>query len=417
MDRAFFIKVVGAIGASGIVLPSPFSFTSGAEASDDWKKIRQHFSFPDDYIYLNTAGVGAVPVFVRQAVMERWNETEIYPKPGHDHAEWMGIKKEIAHLTGVVDPEYIALTNSATEGINIVLNGISVKEGDEIITSTHEHPALHVPLINLAKRKRLKIRYFEPDLQRTEGNVDRIIQLMSHSTRLVFISMVTCTTGQLLPVRDIILAAHSRGIPVALDGAQTAGQIELNLEEVGVDFFTSGGQKWLLGPKRTGFLYVNPGSINLIQPTTVGAYSEASYSPTASELVWAQGATRFEYATQNESLFEGLRRSVSFLNQLSMSDVVTHNRSLSNALIAYLTQNDHYRLFSPLEVESQTSIISFGHREIPFQDLAAQLMKRKIRVRVVTEGGMQAVRVAFHLYNSMEDVQHLIGGLQEISQT
>lgn len=428
MERAFFIKGLAALGAAGMGLDQLGISQSRATVAgtgqmelrtyqDDWEKLKKHFSLPNGYRYFNTAGIGAVPIRVREEVDQYWTDSEVHPRPGHDEGNWLSVKKILAQCIGVGENhDHIALTNSATEGINIILNGLDWKEGDEIITSTHEHPALHVPLINIAQRKGLVIRTFEPDLDHGLNNSRRIFELASSRTRLVFISLVTCTTGQWLPVDEIVTEAHKRGILVALDGAQATGTRPLNLLDWKVDFYTSGGQKWLLGPKRTGLLFINPKSLHMIRPTTVGAYSEEMYDISKTSLAWAAGAGRFEYATQNDSNFFGLRKSVEFLLQLGLQQIQDHNESLAEQFMDGLKLIPNATVFSPGEKAYRTSIISFGLKHMDFKDLASELSRLSFRVRVVTEAGLGAVRVAIHLYNSSQEIEDLIQAVDTLSR-
>lgn len=418
MERSFFLKTLGAIGAAGWMASAtartrqPVSPTA---QDPDWKRIRDYFSYPRDYYYFNTAGIGAVPVFVRELTAAHWEETEVYPKPGHNQEDWKAVKSELARLAGVQDSAQVALTNSATEGINIILNGMDWEAGDEIITSSHEHPALHVPLIQLARRRGVVVRSFQPDMVSSGENVSRIRQLVNSRTRLIFMSMVTCTTGQLFPIDEIISLAHKQGVAVALDGAQATGQVPLKLSESNVDFYTTGGQKWLLGPKRTGFLYLHPQWTDRLRPTTVGAYSEQAYNLDDMSLSWADGASRFEYATQNESLFAGLKASAAFMNRLEVDEIAAHNRRMAESFVELVLSMPSFRLCSPKEANCRTSIISISHEHKNFRQLADEFMKRRCRVRVVFEGGMEAVRFSFHLYNGESDLEYLAAVMREIA--
>ena len=418
MNRAFFLNSLAALSAAGLVIPE--AFASNPESSlgePDWDELRKHFSLPAGYRYFNTGGIGAVPIKIRQDVAAYWDQTEIHPKPGHSDAEWKKLKKLISDSCGAEGlADYFALTNSATEGINIILNGLSWKSEDEIITSTQEHPALHAPLINITQRFGVKVKVFEPDIDQGLNNVKRIMDLCTKRTRLIFISMVTCTSGQLFPVDEIINEAHKRGILVALDGAQITGTRQLHLKDMDVDFYTTGGQKWLLGPKRTGFLYVKPEKLDMLQPTTVGAYSEKTYDIKKGEIAWSPGAGRFEYATQNESLYHGLAKSFEFLNKLGFDKIQSHNESLSEHLYENLKSIDESYTISPKEKVYRTSMISIGLRTVKYQDLASELFSRSFRVRVVFEGGVEGVRISSHIYNSMDEIDALLEALKEISK-
>ncbi|MCK5820353.1 MAG: aminotransferase class V-fold PLP-dependent enzyme [Bacteroidales bacterium] len=423
MDRSFFIKSIAALSAAGLSAPGMTARSVGYNSvqdaftgagQEDWDYLRKHFSLPEDYRYFNTAGIGAVPISVREQVARYWDDTEIHPKPGHNHKAWQSVKLAVSDSIGG-KPSNIALTNSATEGINIILNGFPWKAGDEIICSTHEHPALHAPLINISQQKGVKLRIFEPDLVDGLNNISRIFNLASPKTRLIFVSIVTCTTGQRLPIEEIVDEAHRRGILVAIDGAQCTGSRALDIADWDVDFYASGGQKWLLGPKRTGLLYLKEEHLDLIRPTTVGAYSEQGYDVFKNEIAWASDATRYEYATQNDSLFSGLKKSISFLSELGFDNIRSHNEELAEKLYQGLSENEDVYLISPEQREFRTSIISFGLSSMNYLDLAKKLGIAGFRVRVVFEAGLQAVRVSIHIYNSDEEIDALIEAVNYLS--
>ena len=428
MERSFFLKSIAALSgvgilglktAEGFVKAGPDHFFHALRSDQDiaWDILRSNFSLPADYRYFNTAGIGAVPEFVRQYVMKYWNDSEVHPAPGHNDKVWVNVKKSIANAVGLKDNyNGIALTNSTTAGINILLNGIDFKKGDQIITSTHEHPALHAPLINLVQRKSLIVRTFEPDLEVGLNNVKRIFDLAGSRTRLIFISLITCTTGQLLPVREIIEEAHKRNILVALDGAQSTGNSIIELQDLDVDFYTSGGQKWLLGPKRTAFLYVKPSLLDLVRPTTVGAYSEASYSIKDLSITWAHDATRYEYATQNDSLFFGLGKSIGFLSNLGWDNIVKHDRLLAERFYEGLKAIHGVKVISPNEYKYRTPIISFSIDGLNFKNVANELVRRGFRVRMVHEAGLEAVRASFHVYNNESEIDAMLEAIVDISQ-
>ncbi len=426
MNRSFFLRSLAAISGSGLVLngfaesmtqivPGYADEPSDAAGDADWGLIRRHFSLPENYRYFNTAGIGAVPTPVRQAVMAYWNNTEIYPAPGHNLVHWNGIKKELLPLIGGGgDVSCMSLTNSTTEGINIILNGLNLKTGDEIITSSHEHPALHAPLINLAQRKGLGLKVFDPDLTEANQNLERIESLISSKTKLIFVSLVTCTTGQLLPAKQLSDLAHQHGVLLALDGAQSTGHVELNLLDWGIDFYTSGGQKWLLGPKRTGFLYVRDESLELLRPTTVGAYSEAGYAINDQSISWAEGGTRFEYATQNDSLFEGLKRSVEMIKRIGLVDVYRHGYHLSEHFYQALLDIPQIRILSSAKKACRTAILTFGSKQYDCDTLASKLRVLGFRLRVVKEAQVNGVRASFHIYNDLSEVDALLAAIQEL---
>jgi selenocysteine lyase/cysteine desulfurase len=295
MNRNRFLQSLGlvsgglALNSTGSVLASPSDFKEALAGipvgNDFWERVRGQFIYPSDFIYFNTGGIGAAPKAVLSMVENTMRQQEISPRPGHDMDEWMQIKTTCTPLFGPSClPDELALTSTATEGINIILNGLMLRPGDEIITTTHEHVALNLPLLNHRKLNGAVIRTFEPDLKDGSNNINLVRKLITPKTRLIFISHVTCTTGQVLPVDGIGQLARDNNILFAVDGAQSAGNMPIDLKASRIDFFACCGHKWLLGPKRTGLLYVQHDRLPILHPTLVGAYSDESHDMATGEV-------------------------------------------------------------------------------------------------------------------------------------
>ena len=140
-------------------------------------------------------------------------------------------------------PEQVALTSSTTQGIGLVTAGLDWAAGDEVITTTEEHPGLTSPLDVLARRFGIEVRAVE---------AERVLDAISPATRMVAVSHVLWTTGRVLDMAAISARAHEVGAWLLVDGAQGAGNIEVDPAALGVDFYAFSGQKWLLGPEGSG---------------------------------------------------------------------------------------------------------------------------------------------------------------------
>lgn len=424
MNRNRFIRSIGLISGglalhpAGPVFSSPDEFSialAGArDEKDFWKKIREQFIYPDDYIYFNTGGIGAAPLAVLDMVNDTMRQLEKSPRPGHDEKDWIAIKESCAPFFGPgCEHAELALTNTATEGINIILNGLQLKPGDEVITSSHEHVAMEVPLLNHRNINGIVIRTFEPDRNSGANNVNRVRELITGNTRLIFHSHITCTTGQLLPVAEIGKMAHERNILYAVDGAQAAGTMPLDLKALNIDFYACCGHKWMLGPKRTGLLYVRKDKLPLLHPTTVGAYSNLSHDLLKGELKLRETAGKFEYGTQNESLFRGLQTAAQFMLAIGLPRIREHNRGLAELFCQGLSKIPGTEILSPSEEQYRTSMITFRLKNKDYQETANYLTgEKRIRVRVVPEAGINAVRASFHVYNQAFEVERILDELR-----
>ena len=384
-----------------------------------WYVVRNQFLLPDDYAYMNTGGLGASPYVVLENVQHGMHELEIKPRPGHSIERWNHLKKKCAALFGKgVSYKEIALTNSTTEGNNIVINGLPLKRGDEIITSTHEHAGLNIPLLNKVKRDDVVLKTFEPDMEDGLNNVNRIEELITESTRLIFISHITCTTGQLFPVTEIASLAKEKGIWFALDGAQVVGHMPIDVKEYGCDFYATSGHKWMLGPKRTGIFYVKEEELQNLVPTTVGAYSDDGYDLEERTLTYDPTAERYEYATQNEPLVHGLDPAIDFLNTLGMDRIWDHNRQLAEHLYHGLMEIDGVEVLSPREEEYRTGMLTFRMTDYDYGDVAYKHMKEEnIRARGVAEADLNGIRLSMHLYNSMEEVNRALNVVRRLAES
>jgi cysteine desulfurase/selenocysteine lyase len=420
MNRTRFLRSLGlfsggltlASGAGAFGSPGEFSHALRMTSGEDefWQKIRDQFIYPKDYIYLNTGGIGAAPETVLEMVKKAMIDVEQYPKPGHDEKEWLEIKKTCSALFGPgVEPEELALTNTATEGLNIILNGLMLKPGDEVITTTHEHVALNLPLLNLQRLNGIKIRTFEPDRVVGANNVSLIGNLINSRTRLIILSHITCTAGQVLPVAGIGQLAKERGILFAVDGAQATGTMPLDLKGSGIDFYATCGHKWMLGPKRTGLLYVAKEKLPLLEPVTVGAYSDLNHDLATGVLTFRDTAGKFEYGTQNESLFRGLHTAAQFLLAIGTDKIHVHNRGLAEKFYSGLKTISGVEILSPEEEQYRSSMITFRLEGRAGQETANILTgQKRIRVRVVNEAGLNAVRASFHVYNQEFEVERVL---------
>jgi selenocysteine lyase/cysteine desulfurase len=425
MKRRSFLQRVGALSGGLLAVGGPTGAAqapagvSGLPAKGSpgyWPAVRALFPLPPGFAYLNTAGLASSPLPVTSVVKAWMDREEANPAPGHNEADWARIRAACASFLGPsCHGDEMALLSTATEAINVALNAMPFTAGDEVITSTHEHPALVIPLLHKMKTHGVVIRTFEPDLDAAQGNVDRIAALLTPRSRLIFISQVTCTTGQVMPVRAIGQLAASRGVTFALDGAQSWAQFPFDVASSGAHYFAASGHKWLLGPKRTGILWVRHDRIAESTPTVVGAYSESSSSLSDRSLVLRPTAQRFEFGTQNDALIYGVEAAAQFIHGLGLEAVWSHNQGLAEHLVAGLARITGVRVLSPRDAADRSAIISFAVNERDNRQVTAELMRKRLRVRSVTEAGLDAVRASFHVCNDAEDVERLLAALRELT--
>ncbi len=424
MKRRLFLQSSAVLaGLSAFGKPEPASGWTTLEKMSDaatipdetfWKFIRQQFLMPEDFAYFNTGGLGSSPAIVLQEVYNEMRHREINPSPSIDMEKWQSSKKKMADFIGAAAEE-IAFTNSATDGNNIILNGLPLNKGDEIITSTHEHAGLEIPLLNLIRRAGVVVKTFQPDFKNGLGNLERIDELITRKTRLIFISHFTCTTGQRFPAKEISDLAHSKKLWVAYDGAQTVGNMPINVKEVECDFYAACCHKWMLGPKRTGFLYIRQSLLDTLKAINVGAYSTSDSNLLENIYIPYPTAQRYEFATQNDALYAGLGAAMDFLNKIGSARIWTHNKSLAELFVTELQKFPNIQILSPEEEKFRTSLITFAVKDKDFREVGATLTNDRYRVRIVPESNVHGVRVSMHLYNNQTEVEQLIQKIKALA--
>ena len=381
-----------------------------------WLLVRDQFPLTRERTYLNTGGLGASPYVVIDAVVSKMNELERISETGHSEQLWASVKQKAATLLGC-EAEELAYTRNATEGINIVCNGLPLKRGDEVITTTHEHVGNAVPWLARQKRDGIAIKLFEPSAKSARGNFDRIERLISKRTRVISVPHATTTTGQVLPVKEIAALAKAKNLWFFIDGAQTAGMLNFNLHEIGCDAYATSGHKWMLGPKGTGLLYVRKDRFDAIQALEVGAYSDKSHDLQTGELTLHSSAQRYEYGTVSTPIFVGLGAAIDFLMEIGMDNVWARDAALSTALLNGLQEIPPVEILSPLNQTERSAMITFKMKNIEYLKLQSFLAeKHKLRTRGVGEGGVNALRISWHVYNSFEEVNRVLEGVKEAAK-
>jgi len=203
------------------------------------------------FAYLNAGTLGPLSRPTLAAIEERLRFDQEHGRGGHDW--FMSVlelrtrgREQIADLVGTT-PGQVALTSSTTDGCNIVLSGLELGPDDEVVTTNSEHPGLLLPL----HVSGVRVRVAEVAALPTAAALETILSCITPRTRLLALSHVLWTTGQVMPVHEL---KRESGVPVLVDGAQSVGAIPVDVGEL--DYYTVSCQKWLCGPEPLGALYV-----------------------------------------------------------------------------------------------------------------------------------------------------------------
>lgn len=266
------------------------------------EEARAQFPVLERFAYLNAGTLG--PLSRRTlAAMEVRNRFD--QEQGRGGKAWFEsvlavrarVRERLAAAIGA-QPEQVALTHATTDGCNIVVSGLDLHSGDEVVTTNSEHPGLLAPL----GASRVRVRVAEVTTRPAADALDAILAEVTPRTRLIALSHVLWTTGQVMPVDEL---KERTGLPILVDGAQSAGAIPVEVGEL--DFYTVSCQKWLCGPDPTGALYVrNPDALPVAVPTYFSQRSiepDGSFEPVA-------GAARFDFGWLAPPMLAGLEAAL-----------------------------------------------------------------------------------------------------------
>ena len=251
-------------------------------------RLRRLFLIREDVTFLNHGSFGACsrPVFERYQWWQREAETQLVEF--HVRRAPALLKEARAALGAYlnVDADDLVYVTNATVGVNIVAHSLDLGPDDEILAGNHEYGACVRMWRFLCRQSGARYREFDIPVPVTshEDIVERFLEQVTPATRVIFLSHITAPTALILPVEEICRRARELGIITIVDGAHAPGQIDLDLERIGADFYTGNLHKWLCAPKGAAFLHARPERQSLLKPLVVSWGEELSF-PSSSDFI------------------------------------------------------------------------------------------------------------------------------------
>lgn len=385
----------------------------------DVARLREQIPVCQRMVYVNTGWSGPSPIPVTEAIkvrldyeMERGPTTEDVLESGR------GIQARLLEAVGQLlnaSPQEICLTENTTEGLNIVLNGLPWREGDEIITCNLEHSSVLVPAYYQQRRHGAVVKVLDmaPD-ERPDIILDKIEAAVTDRTRLVFLSHIEYSSGLRMPVKEIRRLTKDRGIFMLLDGAQTAGHITLDMKDMDADFYSIPAQKWLLGSEGVGALYIRSDLIPQVEPMQVaGRASLTSADPYQFEPN-VSSIDKFLLTSTSAPLRAGMLEAVRFIQGIGVEEIESRNLDLAAYAKQALREIPGVSVLSPLDRESSTGLVSFTIDGVDAKEAVARLWERhRIVARWVSFP--PGIRIALHFFNTEEEVDRVVEAVQGLA--
>jgi len=314
----------------------------------------------------------------------------------------------------------VIFTRGTTEAINLLAFSFGeefMKEGDEVIISTMEHHSNIVPWQLLAARKGISIKVI-PMNDRGELLLDEYEKLFSDRTRIVSIAHISNVLGTINPVKEMIATAHAHGVPVLVDGAQSIPHMQVDVQDLDVDFFAFSGHK-VYGPTGVGVLYGKEEWLDKLPPYQGGG--EMIQSVSFEKTTFNELPFKFEAGTPDYIGTTGLAKALDYVSAIGLEQIAAHEHELTIYAMQRLGEIEGMRFLG--EAAHKSSVVSFLVGNIHPFDMGTLLDRLGIAVRtghhcaepLMRRLGIEGtVRASFAMYNTKEEIDALVAGVDRV---
>jgi len=400
----------------------------------DIDKIRQDFPilsrevYGKQLVYLDNAATTQKPLCVLDAMRDEYLNVNANVHRGvHYLSQQATDLHEAARETArrfinAGSTTEIIFTRGTTEGLNLVASSFCdefMNEGDEVIVSVMEHHSNIVPWQLQAAKRGIAIRVI-PMNEKGELNIDEFRNLFNERTKFVSVTHVSNVLGTINPVKEIISIAHEHGVPVMVDGAQSAPHFRIDVQDMDCDFFAFSGHK-MYGPTGIGVLYGKEDWLDRLPPYQGGG--EMIESVTFEKTVFERLPFKFEAGTPDYVATHGLAKAIEYIESIGIDNISAHERELTRYCMTKLSEIDGMRLFGTSE--HKDAVASFLVGDIHHLDMGTLLDRLGIAVRtghhcaqpLMDRMGIQGtVRASFAMYNTKEEIDVLVAGIERVSK-
>jgi selenocysteine lyase/cysteine desulfurase len=394
MDRRSFLNRSGmALGAT-LALPALAAKADEHINLDTWAGIRSQFKFVPGKIQMSQMLLASHPKWISDAIDMHRRKFDEDPTE-YWEANWKTAEVKVCQAAAAylkADPGEIVLTDSTTMGLTILYSGLKLKEGDEILTTTHDHYATEKSLEYATQKNKATIKrialFKDPGIATVDEIVGNLAKSISSKTRVIAVTWVHSSSGMKLPIRemsDAVKTANAQRaaadrIYFCVDGVHGFGIENLNINELGCDFFAAGCHKWLFGPRGTGILWGRRDAWDMMMPT-IPAFSEVSYGKwlglfpevkmSFSDLHTPGGFHSFEHRW-------ALTEAFNFHIKTGKDKIEERTHQLSTQLKEGLREMKHVQLHTPVSTQLSAGINCFEVDGMKPEEVAAKLKEKNI---------------------------------------
>ena len=311
------------------------------------------------------------------------------------------------------DKNEIVFTKGATEAINLVANTFGQKyleEGDEVLITELEHHSNYVPWHFLRQSKKIKIEFAEINKD-GEVTIDAIKEKINDKTKLISVTHLSNVTGAILPIKEIVKLAHSKNIPVLVDGCQGAPHLKLDMQELDCDFYAISGHK-MYGPTGIGVLYAKKKWLDDLPPYQGGGGMISEVKKTG--ISYGDLPNKYEAGTMATAQVIAFDESIKFLEKIGIENIEKHEKELLDYSLDVLGKNNSINIIG--NPKNKGGVISFTIEGVHPHDIATILDEDGVAIRaghhccqILHEklGLPATARASFGIYNTKKDIDQL----------
>lgn len=400
----------------------------------DISSIRQDFPilsrkvYDKPLIYLDNAATTQKPLCVLDAMRDEYLNVNANV---HRGVHWMSqqatelheaARETVRRFINARSAAEVVFTRGTTEGLNLIAATYCqafMREGDEVIVSAMEHHSNIVPWQLQAQQRGIVLKVI-PMTDAGELMLDEYEKLFTNKTKLVSLTQVSNVLGTVNPVKQMTATAHAHGVPVVIDGAQSAPHFKVDMQDMDCDFFVFSGHK-AYGPTGIGVLYGKEEWLDRLPPYQGGGemISHVSFDKVSFE----RPPLKFEAGTPDYIATHGLAVALDYLSSLGMDNIAKHEHELTTYALERMQTIPGMRIFG--EAAHRDAVISFQVGHIHHMDMGTLLDRLGIAIRTGHHcaqplmerlGVLGTARASFALYNTREEVDQLVAGIERVSR-
>lgn len=375
-----------------------------------WEAVSKHFLFEEGLIMMNNGTVGPMPEPVFNTLMKyfKLQVTNPYDVYNFLPAKREEVRRKLAEFIHA-SPEEVVITQNTTEGLNFVTNGLDLKEGDEVLISNMEHPGAINPWKLKEKRCGVKIREIPLGLpaKNVSEVVDAFAAAVTPRTKVISVGHTVFISGLITPIKELSLLARERGVLLLADSAHGIGMMDLNMKDLGADFFASSPYKWLGAPTGVGLLYVRKEVQDKLWPTIVSSGWDTF-----------KDARKFETHGQGaDALLFALDEALDFQNAIGRKRIERRIKALAAYLKQELKKIPGIKVHTPDDPYLSAGLTAFSLDGVD-PDKVVDYVREKYNIVVRTignkEAGTYSVRVSTPIYISFKEIDLFLEGVRHL---